>query len=202
LFCRLFLRFKAYDTHNVPATGGFLLVCNHQSFLDPLFCTIGIERELTFMARDTLFEKRFFGRLIKSVNAIPIRRGQGDTGTMKEIIRRLKAEQGVCLYPEATRTSDGRISDFKGGFGLLSRRGNAPIIPVVIEGGFECWPRERKFFKPGSQIRVRFGEPISPERVSNLKNDELAAMLTVHLRQMQNQLRLEMGKPPIDYSYS
>jgi 1-acyl-sn-glycerol-3-phosphate acyltransferase len=199
LFCKVFLKFKAYDTHNVPPSEGFLLVCNHQSFLDPLFCTIGIKRELTFMARDTLFEKRFFGGLIKSVNAIPVRRGQGEPRVMKEIIRRLKAQQGVCLYPEATRTIDGKISAFKGGFGLLSRRANAAIIPVVIEGGFECWPRDRKLFKIGSQVRVRFGHSISPEQVTNMKNDELAAMMTNLLRKMQNQLRLEMGKEPIEY---
>src|SRR4030042_467716 len=159
LFCKVFFRMRFYGLENVPAKGPLIIASNHQSFLDPLFCGIVLKRPLCFMARDTLFKSRIFGPLFLSVNAIPVRRGQADISSIRKIIEKLKQGNGVCLFPEATRTSDGKIAPFKGGFTLLCRRGNAPVVPVLIDGAFECWPRHRKFPKPGSKISITYCQP-------------------------------------------
>jgi len=74
IFCGLFFRMRFYGLENIPQQGALLLISNHQSFLDPLFCGIRTGRPLFFLARDTLFKNWFFGPLLASVNAIPVRR--------------------------------------------------------------------------------------------------------------------------------
>jgi 1-acyl-sn-glycerol-3-phosphate acyltransferase len=150
------------------------------------------------MARDSLFTNWFFGPLISSVNAIPVKLGAPDIFAMRKVLNKLKKGEGVTLFPEGTRTHDGKISPFKPGLGLLARRGAAPIIPVVIDGAFECWPRHKKLFSPG-HIRVTYGKPISVKQVKDMGDEKLAELLTETLRKMQNQSRIKQGKKPYDY---
>jgi len=201
LFCWVFFRIRASGLENIPRTGPFILASNHQSYLDPVFCGVYIKRQLCFLARKSLFTNPFFGALIRSLGAIPVRRGQADISAIKVVIEELKRGNPVCLYPEGTRTSDGRIAPVKPGLGLLCRRTGAPIVPVVIDGAFECWPRHRKLFRPG-KVRVCYGQPISANQAAQLGDRKLAEMLINRLRQMQQQLRARYGKPPLDYSSS
>ena len=202
--CKLFasacFKWRCYGLDNIPKKGPFLLVSNHQSFLDPIFCGATPKRHFYFLARDTLFTNWFFGPLIRSVYAIPVKREQGDLGAMKKVIGILKEGDGVCLFPEGTRTSDGRILPFKAGLGLLCRRGNATIIPVVIDGAYECWPRTRKLFKTGMPVMVHYGKPISAQQAKEMGDKKLAELLTVTLRKMQNESRIKRGVDPYDYN--
>lgn len=197
IFCTLLFRLRTYGKDHVPKHGPFILASNHQSFLDPVFVGVGVRRHLVFMARDTLFRSRFFGGLIHSVNAIPIGRDRADVAAMKKILSRLKEGRGVCLFPEGTRTGDGRIAPFKAGFGLLCRRAKAPVLPVLVDGAFECWPRYRKLFSPGA-INVLIGPPLPLEQIEHMTNQELADHLTQTLRQMQTAFRAKRGKPAYD----
>jgi 1-acyl-sn-glycerol-3-phosphate acyltransferase len=199
VFTLLFFRYRVRGRTNVPAKGAFILAANHQSFLDPVFCGIGATRALTYMARDSLFRSRIFGGLIRSVSAIPLSRDKADIRAMKLVITRLKEGRAVCLFPEGTRCRDGRITPFKPGFGLLCRRSQAPVLPTLVDGAFECWPRHRKLFSPGP-ITVWIGKPISPEQVRSMTNEQLADHLTQTLRRMQHACRLKQGKQPYDYT--
>jgi cytidylate kinase len=198
VFCETIFRLHPIGRENVPEEGPLVLICNHQSFLDPVLCGIFIKRPLYFLARDTLF-RGLFGRLIASVNTIPVKRGTADLAAMKTIISKLNEGNGVCLFPEATRTSNGKITPFKPGFGLLCRRGGAAVVPVVIDGAFECWPRHKKLFSPGKHITIHYGKCIQPAEVKKINNKKLAKLLTDTLRQMQNNCRLNQGKNPYDY---
>jgi len=199
VFCRLFFQIRVYGTENVPEQDSLVLVSNHQSFLDPIFCGIFLKRHLYFLARDTLFTNQFFGWLISSVNTIPVRRDEANLAAMKKVIAKLKEGNGVCLFPEATRTRDGKITPFKPGFGLLCRRGEAAVVPVVIDGAFECWPRHKKIFSPGSKILICYGKAITAEKVKKMNDRELAENLTDTLRRMQNDCRVKQGKEPYCY---
>lgn len=197
IICPLYL-VRAYGMSNVPKKGGALILCNHQSFLDPMFSQSWVRRNFSFVARDTLFEG-FFGKLIGWMYTIPIRRGEADLAAMKAIIARAKEGAAVCLYPEATRTHDGKIVDIKAGFGLLARRSKASVVPMVIEGAFDCWPRTRKFPRLGKVV-VMYGEAITSEQINELDNETFAQMVTDRMRSMQNECRKKMGKDPLDYS--
>ena len=199
LFCILFFRLCVYGRENVPDKGAFVLVGNHQSYLDPLFCGVPLKRHLYFLARDSLFDNRFFGWLLSSVNVVPVRRGEADLSAMKKVIGKLKEGGGVCLFPEATRTKDGKIAPLKGGFGLLCRRGEAAVVPVVVDGAFECWPRFKKIFSLGGRIVVCYGKRMTAEQVKEMKDKELTKSLTDTLRRMQTKIRIKQGKKPYKY---
>jgi 1-acyl-sn-glycerol-3-phosphate acyltransferase len=198
VLCILFFRLRTSGRDNVPATGAVLLACNHQSYLDPVLCGGPLKRPLLYLARDSLFSNWFSGRLLSSVSAIPVKRGESDLSTMRMVIRRLNQGAGICLFPEGTRTQDGRIAPFKPGLGLLCRRGNAAVVPVLIDGAFECWPRHKKMFSRGA-ITIYYCKMIPAEQAKNMGDKELAASLTDTLRRMQNDCRLKQGKTPYEY---
>jgi 1-acyl-sn-glycerol-3-phosphate acyltransferase len=199
VFCAIFFKLRVCGAENIPKEGAFLLVSNHQSFLDPLFCGVRIKRHLNFLARDSLFKIFFFGRLIFSVNAIPVKRGAADLSAMRTVIAKLRSGKGVCLFPEGTRTFDGRIAEFKPGLGLLCRRGEAAVVPAVVDGAFEAWPRHKKLFSPGRKIVVCFGPAITAEQIAQMDDRQLAEKLTSLLREMQNDCRKNQGKEPYEY---
>jgi 1-acyl-sn-glycerol-3-phosphate acyltransferase len=197
-FCILFFRVRSYGRDNVPKKGAFILVSNHQSYLDPIFCIGPLKRPSSCLARDSLFTNWFFGLLIASMNAIPVKLGEADMSAMRKALGKLKKGEGICLFPEGTRTYDGKIAPLKPGLGLLCRRGDAVIVPVVIDGAFECWPRHKKLFSPGP-ISVCYGKAISAEQAKNMGDKKLAEVLTDTLRRMQTNCRIKQGKKPFNY---
>jgi 1-acyl-sn-glycerol-3-phosphate acyltransferase len=198
VFCKVFFKMSVYGKENVPDEGAFVLVSNHQSYLDPIFCGIHLKRPLYFLARDTLWKNKFFGWLISSVNTIPVKMGEADLSAMRKVLSKLKEGSGVCLFPEGTRTSNGKITPFKGGFGLLCRRGEAAVVPVLVDGAFECWPRHKKIFSPGC-IVVCYGKVITVEQVKKMSDRELAENLSDTLRRMQTESREKQGKKLYNY---
>jgi 1-acyl-sn-glycerol-3-phosphate acyltransferase len=191
-FCRLLCRLamillmkaRAFGVRNVPEKGGVLLVCNHQSFLDPVLAGIALSREASFMARDSLFRNPFFGRLITSVNAFPVRRNSADLGAIKEAMRRLKQGWVVILFPEGTRAKDGRIGPMLPGLGAIARRAEVPIVPMLIDGVFQAWPRDRKLPDPGDVI-VEYGHPILPCEYASLTAEQLMDLIRGRILAMQ-----------------
>jgi 1-acyl-sn-glycerol-3-phosphate acyltransferase len=194
----VFFRVRFFGRKNVPETGALLLVSNHQSFLDPILCGVGLRRELDYVARDSLFRQRLFGWYIRSLNAFPIQRDQADLQAVKTIIRRLQDGRAIVLFPEATRTADGRIRDIKGGFDLIVRRSGAMVVPVAIDGAFEAWPRHRAL--PGTgNIKVMYGQAFAAEQVRQMGREEFVREINNRLRRMQTELRLRYGKKGYDY---
>ena len=155
---------RVFGLENVPKTGGVILACNHQSFFDPLAATCAIHREGNYLARDTLFRNPLFGRLIRSVNAFPVKRGEGDIGAMKEILRRLRDGKLVLIFPEGTRTRDGSIGPINPNSMAVAKRAGVAVVPAVIDGAFEAWPRSQLLPSPRS-LYVTYGKAISPEEV-------------------------------------
>ncbi len=197
IFCALF-RIRIINRGQVPLSGPVLLVSNHQSFLDPVLCGVGLHRELDYIARDSLFRNPLFAWLIRSLNAFPIQRDQADLGAIRTIIDRLRQGRAIVLFPEATRTRDGRIRTIKSGFDLIARKARATVVPVVIDGAFEAWPRTQPLFSTGN-IKVLYGEAISPEQLRQLGRDELVTLINQRLRAMQTELRRRYGRRAFTY---
>ncbi|MCD6394694.1 MAG: 1-acyl-sn-glycerol-3-phosphate acyltransferase [Planctomycetes bacterium] len=197
IMCTLY-RVRAYGMKHVPRKGPVIILCSHQCYLDPIFVQSWVPRNFHFIARQTLWKSKFLAALLNTLYVVPIKQGQGDIAAMRTIIAKLKAGNAVCLFPEGERTFDGMISDVKPGFGLISRRSGAGVVPVVLEGAFECWPRMKKFPKLG-KVTVSFGEMITTEEIKRLGDREFAKFLTHRLRQMHNELRLKIGREPFNY---
>jgi 1-acyl-sn-glycerol-3-phosphate acyltransferase len=173
---------------NIPAEGGVLVVSNHQSHFDPPLVGCGCRRLMNFVARRTLFDTPIFGRLIKSVGAIPIERDGIGLGGIKESLKRLKHGEMVLIFPEGTRSADGEIAPFRPGFTTLAARSNAAILPVAVDGAFQIWPRSKKY--PGlGKIRVHYGKPIPPAEIAGRDERELLTEVERRVRECQTLLR-------------
>jgi 1-acyl-sn-glycerol-3-phosphate acyltransferase len=185
---RLAYRARYTGVENIPKEGAVLMVSNHQSHFDPPFVGSGCPRQMNFLARDTLFTHPIFGKLLRSVNAIPIDREGGGLAGIKETLRRLKRGEAVLVFPEGTRSPDGEIRPFLPGFTALAVRGNATIVPAAIEGAFDAWPRWRRFPSLGV-VHIHYGHPIPPNQVERLEERALVAEVERRVRQCQALLR-------------
>jgi len=185
LFIFLF-RGRIFGTHRVPRHGGVLLVSNHQSFLDPPLVTLALPRECNYMARDSLFRNPILRRVIESLNAFPVKRGTADMGAIRETFRRLKSGKIVLAFPEGTRTVDGNIGTMRPGVILLARKARVPIVPAVILGAFESWPRSARFPRP-RPIVIAYAEPFSPHEHPDLTDDECIEHVRTRMLAMKSQ---------------
>jgi 1-acyl-sn-glycerol-3-phosphate acyltransferase len=174
-------RVRYLGRENIPASGGVLVVSNHQSHLDPPLVGIGCRRQMNYLARETLFRFAPFRWLISSVNSIPIDRDGIGLGGIKEALRRLKRGEMVLIFPEGTRTRDGKIARFRPGFTALAVRSGAAILPVALDGAFQAYPRSRKFPGPG-RIRVCYGPPMMPAELAGRDERELLAEVERRVR--------------------
>jgi len=181
-------RIRYSGRENVPKTGGVLVVSNHQSHLDPPLIGAGFPRMLNYLARQSLFRFPLFARLIRSYGAIPIDlEGTGLSG-LKETLKRLKGGQAVLMFPEGTRSPDGRIGPFLPGYCTLAVRSRAAILPVAIEGAFDAWPRWRKLPRTGV-VHVHYGLPLRPDEVRAMAEADLMAEVERRVRQCHAKLR-------------
>lgn len=187
--CRLYtsclMDLKVHGTRHIPPAGGVLIVSNHQSFLDPVILAVQLRRPMSYLARDTLFRNPAFAWLIRNLNAVPIGRGTADLGAMKETIRRLQEGHMLTIFPEGTRTEDGEIRPLHSGVGLVIRRAGVPVIPAVVDGSFEAWPKGAKLPRP-HPLRVMYGRELE---FGKLKPDEIIAKVRDTLKTMLTDLR-------------
>ena len=194
----LVCRIRAFNRHHEPTSGGVLYISNHQTFLDPLLTSCMLQRPGNYMARHSLFRSRAFSWLIRSFNAFPVHRGSADVAALKEAMRRLKAGAQLVLFPEGTRTRDGRIGPLLPGVSLLAQRAAAWVVPVVIDGAFEVWPRTQPLPGLGNTV-VQYGQPMSQAEARAIKSRDLPEYIRGQMIAIQAEIRERLGRPPIQY---
>ena len=169
-FC---LRYRARGYEKIMHRGGMLFVINHQSFLDPML--VGLPRRpVSYVARESLFRVPVVGWVLRQTYVLPIDRDAAGASVLREMIARLKAGFWVGIFPEGTRSTDGKLGEIKPGFLAILRRANVPVCPVGIAGADRALGRHHKL-PHFSTVRVVFGEPISAEQIAKtLKSGETA----------------------------
>jgi 1-acyl-sn-glycerol-3-phosphate acyltransferase len=193
---------RCHGRSNVPATGGGLVLSNHQSNLDPVIVGLASDRRLNYVARETLLRFAPLRWLLFSLDAIPIDREGTGLGGLKETLKRLRRGEMVLIFPEGTRTTNGDVRPLKPGFCAIARRAGVPLVPVAMDGSFDAWPRQRLL--PGrSVIHVCFGEPIAPSEIELLTDDQLVQEVErrireCHARARESRLRA-MGSTMLAY---
>ena len=192
LLTTLLFDLKVYGRRCVPARGGVLIVSNHQGNLDPVLLGCRMGRPMSYLGKSELFEVHpLVTWLVRSLGGIPVRQGAGDVGAVKETIQRLREGHVLNLYPEGARTEDGEIGPLERGVALIVRRSGVPVVPAVIAGSFEAWPKHRNVLRPWP-IRVRYGPPID---LAGLRPDEIIDTIDRTLRQMLDELRVSDPSP-------
>jgi 1-acyl-sn-glycerol-3-phosphate acyltransferase len=155
---------------NLPADGAFLIASNHASHLDPPIVGSLVPRQLCFFARKTLWKPGVASWWLDKVGTIPVDRDGGqDVSALKRVLRSLKDNKGLILFPEGTRTTDGKLQTPKAGVGFIVCKSQVPVVPARIFGSYEAFGKGGTL-RPGTPISVVFGRPIPP-----VKYDEPAA---------------------------
>ncbi len=154
--CWYNLKFEGKE--NLPKGGSNIFASNHRSMLDPVLMSLPNRIPNSFMAKEELFEgNKAFVLLIKAFGAFPVSRGKGDMTAITTSIEKLEQGRNLVIFPEGTRSLDGKVGKGKTGVALIAALAQVPVIPVGIN--FEGKLKFRR------KIIVRFGKPIDPEQL-------------------------------------
>ena len=155
-------RAESVGVENVPRSGPFLLASNHTSFLDPLLLGCFLPRPVCFFSRKTLWNSPIMAWMMNRLKCIPVDRdGEGDIGAFKRVFAALKAGEGVQVFPEGTRTPDGKLQPARRGIGLLAAKAGVPIVPARVYGAFETFNRRQVLPRPFYRLGAVFGKPLT-----------------------------------------
>lgn len=162
LLVRTFLKvafgLKVSGMDNIPKNGSFIFASNHRSIIDPPVLGSVCPREVFYAAKKELLEIPVFGWVIAYLNAVPVRRTGYDRGVLKLLGGALDNGYGITIFPEGTRSRDGKLGKPRPGVGILSKNHKSVVVPVFISGSSKII---RQVFK--RKLAVQFGEPIQFE---------------------------------------
>lgn len=159
-YLHLFHRLRIESAASIPPAGGALIVANHQSFLDIPMVAAATRRHVCFVARDSLARSRFLGFVMRGSGAVLVRRGAADRAALRAMAAHLAAGDLVAVYPEGTRSSDGRLGEFRPGGLLAARLAGVPIVPAAIRGTGVALGRHARWPRLFAPVAIRFGAPI------------------------------------------
>jgi len=145
---RLWFRPQVVGRENIPASGPVILAPVHRSFADFGFTAFCTRRKLFFMAKDSLWEKKWLGRLLFYVGAFPVHRESADREALQRAEEVLNQGQCLVLFPEGTRREGPAIENLMEGAAFLSARTGAPIVPIGIGGSDLSMPKGSALPKP------------------------------------------------------
>lgn len=178
--------FRCVGRHNMEFDGGALVLSTHQSHFDPVLIGLSYNGRMNYLARRSLFNNRLLGTVIYLLDAIELDRDRSGIAGLKETLKRLKGGKKVLVFPEGTRTSDGKIAPLKPGFLAVARRSKVPLVPVAITGAYEALPRTSSF-PIRYPIRMAVGEKLEAELVASLSDDEVLKILSERLHECYRQ---------------
>ena len=153
---------------NVPREGGIIVAANHFAFWDPPVLGATFERELHYLTRASFFDVPGLGGLIRSLNAIPIRRGVADHSGLERALGVLAAGGALLVFPEGGRMKDGRLHPALPGLGHLVSRARVPVVPVFVSGT----NRIRRCMVRRDRVRISVGAPL-PSTLWSSAGEEL-----------------------------
>lgn len=174
---------ESHGSEHVPRQGGVLLVSNHVSLLDTLIIGAATDRELHFMGANTFYRIPGFGWLLTKFNGFSIKRGTPDRQALREALSRLQTGKALLVFPEGTRSVDGRLGEMKKGVSFMIHHSGVPVIPVFIKGAERFLPRGAKFIRP-AKLSVTFGPPIDFTGIEGIaQKQELYQQMSEQIRQ-------------------
>jgi long-chain acyl-CoA synthetase len=194
-------RLKIFGQKNLTERKAFILCINHASYLDGFIIAAAIPKnlrnDLFFLGMAELLKAPILRNLQKVTRIIPIDPAEYLVPAMQAGAYILRHNKILAIFPEAARSIDGEVKEFKTGIGILLKEMNIPAIPVYINGSFNAWPRTKRFPVP-YPITVTFGKPCVLEELQKIGcqlgiKDDYAA-ITEGLRRKIIELSLQFKK--------
>ena len=156
---KLFYNFHIEGTENIPQDRALVMASNHRSYADPVILTMPMKKPVTYMAKEELFKNRLFGWFITKLGAFPVKRGSGDMQIIEDSVAILNSGRHLVIFPEGTRSKDGKVGKGKTGVALIAAKSGADVLPcgIVFEG-------EKLHFR--SKLTLRFGKVIPADEIA------------------------------------
>lgn len=161
-------KLKLVGTENLPSKGGLIIASNHQSYIDPFWISIPVNRPVRYLAWNVAFNWPLVGKAITLLGAWPLQVEGSDPAAIRRSLNWLRNGGVLVIFPEGARsTAQGSMSHFKAGAVRLALEANVPILPVTIRGGNRVWPKNQALprlgmveiiYHPLQQIRQLAGE--------------------------------------------
>lgn len=153
ILVRSFFNFKVEGRKNLPTKTNFIVVANHTSYLDPFVVGTAIPKKIYWVALKDFYTSLKTRWFMYGTGTLPVGHSS------EKIISLLIQNKNVGLFPEGTRSRDGKLGEFRRGAALLALRTGRPIVPCAILGTYEALPITAKFPKLFTPIKVKIGKP-------------------------------------------
>jgi 1-acyl-sn-glycerol-3-phosphate acyltransferase len=190
VFFAVYNRLSTRWTEPLPSGGKVIVAANHCSNLDPILVGVAFPRRLRYFAKEELFRPFLFGGIIRLLGAVPVSRADNASaaGALKGFLRLLEAGHDVLIFPEGSRSPDGKLQPLEGGVGLIAVHAKTDILPVFVSGSYEAMPPGAALVKP-RKIKVTFGRRIifDPELYKGKDaREKVMAKLTTALKELES----------------
>ncbi|WP_066629295.1 AMP-binding protein [Labilibacter marinus] len=186
-FFSLYFGLKGKGVKNIPDEP-CIIAPNHQSYFDGLFVASFLKgatiKNTYFYAKEKHIRRAWLKFLANRNNIIIMDLNKDLKESIQKMGEALKKKKNLIIFPEGTRTQNGKMGDFKKTFAILSRELNVPIVPVSIKGAYDALPKGSWFPKPFKKVMVEFLEPVQPgtetyENISNAVHDKISHQLAI-----------------------
>lgn len=174
-YFKLFHRLKIYGLENYESNSPAIIACNHVSFLDPVMIGVSCPEVIHSIARKSLFKTFIMRYWLNKVNTYPISGSSSDKDMMKKVISILLKGDKIAIFPEGSRSEDGKLKPLKKGLALLADKGAAKIIPTAVIGPEKALPKNKKFPKLFTKLIVAFGPCIYYSKILKEVGDKKKA---------------------------
>jgi 1-acyl-sn-glycerol-3-phosphate acyltransferase len=199
LYMNPFWKYKVEGAEHIDPNKTYIIIGNHSSYFDILVCYT-LFRCFKFVSKETIFKIPLIGWNMYLNEYVKIRRG--NLSSIKEMMavckNWLKMDASVMMFPEGTRTETGELLAFRAGSFNLSLELGVPIVPIVIYGTYEVFPKGRNVVKMQQTIRAKVLPPLMPEdyagKPGKMKDDAFKLMSdTLHEMRSQYQIGTTAG---------
>jgi 1-acyl-sn-glycerol-3-phosphate acyltransferase len=162
-FC-LWFRLRVEGREHEPARGAVLAVCNHASAVDPPIAGTALRRPARYMAKEELFKTPILGLWLTSIGGFAVRRGEADRRAIRTSLEILRRGELLIMFPEGTRSADGRLRALERGAAMLALRAGVTVLPMAVVGSHLALPKGATF-PQRRPVVVRIGAPFAVPKV-------------------------------------
>lgn len=157
---RVWLRLRVVDEDLVPATGGVLIASTHASHADSMALGAALRRPVYFLGDERLARWPVLGPWLPKLGMVPVNRGTGDLDALVALQVLLESGAAVVVYPEGSRSRDGRVYRPRSGVARLAAATGVPVVPAAVNGTYDVWPTGARPRIRGGRVQIAFAPPI------------------------------------------
>ncbi len=162
-FVRLYLGLRRDGLEHLPRRGPVIIISNHVSYMDAILLGSAAPRPIRFIVLKWMYDLHLLRWFYWGMGTVPVRAGGQDSAGIRRALKVLQRGAVLGIFPEGTRSPDGRIGETRPGAAILAAMSGAPVVPAFIAGARESLPVGGRFPGP-ARVRVRFGPALVYER--------------------------------------